>query len=58
MKVWDSSSEIRYMVLPRRPSGTGGMSEEELADIVSRDAMIGVTRVTPLGADEVVQTDD
>lgn len=62
-KVWDSSSEIRYMVLPRRPTGTDGMSEEELADVVSRDAMIGVARVTPPNADEgtageVAQTDD
>lgn len=52
VKVWDSSSEIRYMVLPQRPTGTEDMSEEELTDIVSRDAMIGVARVTPPNADE------
>ena len=38
----DSSAEIRYMVLPLRPEGTDGMSEQELAALVTRDAMIGV----------------
>jgi nitrile hydratase len=41
VRVWDSSSEMRYWVLPRRPEGTDGMSEEELARIVTRDSMIG-----------------
>ena len=45
VKVWDSSAEIRYMVLPERPAGTEGMSEEELTALVSRDSMIGVARV-------------
>ena len=45
VKVWDSSAEIRYMVLPERPAGTEGMSEEELAALVSRDSMIGVRKV-------------
>src|SRR5690625_4163219 len=45
VKVWDSSSEMRYMVLPKRPDGTEHMSEEELAEIVTRDALIGVTDV-------------
>jgi len=45
VRVWDSSAEIRYMVLPERPSGTDHMSEEELAKLVTRDAMIGVARV-------------
>lgn len=40
--VWDSSAEIRYLVLPERPEGTEGMSEEELASLVTRDSMIGV----------------
>ncbi len=40
--VWDSSAEIRYFVLPERPEGTEGMSEEELASLVTRDSMIGV----------------
>jgi nitrile hydratase len=45
VRVWDSSSEMRYMVLPERPPGTEGLSEEELAQLVTRDAMIGVTKV-------------
>lgn len=45
VKVWDSSAEIRYMVLPERPAGTEGMSEDELAAVVTRDAMIGVAKV-------------
>ena len=42
IRVWDSSAEIRYMVLPIRPEGTEGLSEAELAALVTRDAMIGV----------------
>lgn len=41
VRVWDSTSEVRYMVLPERPAGTEGMSEEALADLVTRDSMIG-----------------
>ena len=41
VRVWDSSSDMRYMVLPERPAGTEGLSEDELAALVSRDAMIG-----------------
>jgi len=44
IRVWDSSAEIRYLVLPERPSGTEHLNEEELAKLVSRDAMIGVTK--------------
>ena len=44
VRVWDSLSELRYMVLPERPEGTDHMTEEELAAIVSRDAMIGVAK--------------
>jgi nitrile hydratase len=44
VNVWDSSSDLRYMVLPERPDGTSGWSEEELAAIVTRDCMIGVAR--------------
>lgn len=44
IRVWDSSAEVRYLVLPERPSGTGGLSEEELAALVTRDSMIGVQR--------------
>ena len=46
VQVWDSSSEVRYMVLPERPAGTESMSEEELAGLVTRDAMVGVARVS------------
>ena len=45
IRVVDSSSEVRYMVLPMRPAGTDGLSEEELATLVSRDAMVGVAEV-------------
>jgi nitrile hydratase len=41
IRVWDSTSEVRYFVLPERPSGTETMSEEELAGLVTRDSMIG-----------------
>jgi nitrile hydratase len=44
--VWDSSAEVRYMVLPERPAGTDHMAEEELAALVTRDAMIGVAKVS------------
>ncbi len=44
--LWDSNAEIRYLVLPMRPDGTDGMSPEELAGMVSRDAMIGAAAVT------------
>ena len=46
VRVWDSTSEVRYLVLPERPAGTADLSEEELAALVTRDAMIGVARVT------------
>jgi len=46
IRVWDSSSELRYMVLPERPAGTENLTEEQLADLVTRDAMIGVARVS------------
>jgi nitrile hydratase len=45
VRVWDSSSEVRYFVLPERPAGTEGLSEEELAALVTRDAMVGVGKV-------------
>jgi nitrile hydratase subunit alpha len=47
VRVWDSNAEQRYMVLPERPAGTEGLSEEVLASLVTRDAMIGVAKVTP-----------
>ena len=45
IQVWDSSAENRYFVLPRRPDDTEGLSEEELAALVTRDAMVGVAKV-------------
>lgn len=47
VRVWDSTAEIRYLVLPERPAGTEKMTEEELAALVARDAMIGVAMVAP-----------
>ena len=47
IRVWDSSAEIRYIVIPERPAGTDKMSEAELAALVTRDAMVGVARVQP-----------
>jgi nitrile hydratase len=45
IRVWDSSAEVRYLVLPQRPEGTEGLAEPDLAALVTRDAMIGVTRL-------------
>src|SRR2546429_2104980 len=47
VRVWDSTSEVRYLVLPERPEETEGLSEEALAQLVTRDSMIGVATVTP-----------
>jgi len=46
VRVWDSTSEVRYLVLPERPAGTEHLTEEQLAALVTRDAMIGVAKVT------------
>jgi nitrile hydratase len=46
IRVWDSSSEVRYFVLPQRPAGTEGLTEEKLAERVTRDSMVGVARVS------------
>ena len=48
IRVWDSSAEVRYLVLPEQPPETVGLSEYELAALISRDAMIGVARVKPV----------
>jgi len=45
VRVWDSTAEIRYLVLPERPAGTEGLTEEQLTELVTRDSMIGVARV-------------
>lgn len=42
VRVWDTTAELRYLVLPKRPAGTDGLSESQLADLVTRDSMIGV----------------
>ena len=54
VRVWDSTAELRYLVLPERPAGTEKMPEEELAELVTRDAMIGVSKVSrkPPGSGE------
>lgn len=46
VRVWDSSAENRYLVLPERPEGTADLSEEDLASLVTRDAMVGVAKVS------------
>src|SRR6516162_3795693 len=46
VRVWDSTAEIRYLVLPERPKGSEALSEEALAALVTRDAMIGVSKVS------------
>ena len=50
VRVWDSTSEIRYLVIPRRPDGTDGMSEEALAALVTRDSMVGTGLAAAPGA--------
>jgi nitrile hydratase subunit alpha len=46
VRVWDSTAELRYMVLPERPPGTDSMTEEQLASLVTRDSMVGVSNVS------------
>jgi nitrile hydratase len=46
VKVWDSSSEVRFLVLPERPAGTEDLPEEQLAGLVTRDAMVGIAKVS------------
>jgi nitrile hydratase len=46
VRIWDSTAELRYLVLPERPAGTEKMSEQELAALVTRDSMVGVGKVT------------
>ena len=47
VRVWDSTAELRYLVLPERPAGSEKLSEPELAALVTRDAMVGVAQVPP-----------
>jgi nitrile hydratase len=46
VRVFDSSSEVRYMVLPERPAGTGQLPEDDLAALVTRDSMVGVAKAS------------
>jgi nitrile hydratase len=48
VKVWDSTAEVRYLVIPERPPGTEGMSEDQLAGLVTRDSMIGAEKLAPV----------
>ena len=52
VRVWDSTAELRYLVLPERPAGTASMSESELAALVTRDAMVGVAKVSVQQGDQ------
>jgi nitrile hydratase len=49
LRVWDSTAEVRYLVLPERPPGTDGMTEAQLADLVTRDSMVGVAKLRAPG---------
>jgi len=49
VRVWDSTAEVRYLVLPERPDGSEHMTEEQLAGLVTRDSMVGVARVSVVG---------
>jgi nitrile hydratase len=48
VRVWDSNAELRYMVLPERPAATDGLDEAALAKLVTRDSMIGVTKLAAI----------
>ena len=48
VRVWDTTAEVRYLVLPERPAGTEGLGEDDLAKLVSRDSMIGVAKANTL----------
>jgi len=50
VRVWDSTADLRYLVLPERPPGTESMSEDALAALVTRDSMVGVAKLTPPAA--------
>jgi nitrile hydratase subunit alpha len=49
VRVWDSTAELRYLVLPERPAGSEGMTEEQLAALVTRDSMVGVAKISVAG---------
>ena len=51
VRVWDSTAELRYLVIPERPKGTDGMSEEELISLITRDSMVGVEKLEPFNSE-------
>ena len=51
LRVWDSTAELRYLVIPERPKGTDGMSEEELISLITRDSMVGVEKLKPFNSE-------
>jgi len=56
VRVWDSTAELRYLVLPERPAGTESMTEDELAELVTRDSMIGTGRINTKDAKDTKDT--
>lgn len=52
VRVWDSTADVRYLVLPERPAGTERLSEEQLAALVTRDSMVGVAKIAPPGQEQ------
>ncbi len=52
--VWDSTADLRYLVIPERPQGTEGMTEDELAALVTRDSMVGVEKLKPFKSETEV----
>ena len=52
VRVWDSTADVRYLVLPERPAGTEQLNEEQLAALVTRDSMVGVAKVRPPGRED------
>ena len=49
LRVWDSTAEVRYLVIPERPAGSETLSEDELMALVTRDAMVGIAKVSISG---------
>jgi nitrile hydratase len=49
VRVWDSTAEVRYLVIPERPSGSEGLNEDQLTALVTRDSMIGAEKLEPVG---------
>ena len=56
IRVWDSTAEVRYLVIPERPAGTEGWSEEQLAELVTRDSMIGTGLALAAGAPSAAES--